>query len=473
MRCASPCSAVSIPSSRNRPFGRHPPCSGPLARRPVSIPSSRNRPFGRNGNGWPCGAACGLNPLIEESSIRTTVCSLVYASPYVSIPSSRNRPFGHELRLALGRRLLWLSQSPHRGIVHSDTNSHEHRRNPRAWSQSPHRGIVHSDPSRPACSARRAAGVSIPSSRNRPFGPTRRSLTPYARPSLNPLIEESSIRTEHRDRQPGARRRLNPLIEESSIRTTANQGNGLSSQCLNPLIEESSIRTDILGHSPSPRPLRLNPLIEESSIRTMTSSYMSPTASGLNPLIEESSIRTSRAHGAFPEVEARLNPLIEESSIRTATHQCRRQRYRDVSIPSSRNRPFGLSKVPGPTEAERKASQSPHRGIVHSDSRRGGRTSANASRLNPLIEESSIRTWIRACQRKTSMKSSQSPHRGIVHSDAKRRACAPSPPLSLNPLIEESSIRTTRAPRSVRTAASLNPLIEESSIRTRRGRVAS
>ncbi len=161
-----------------------------------------------------------------------------------------------------------MSQSPHRGIVHSDIMAELARTGGTAVSQSPHRGIVHSD-------------------------------------GTPPVVD------------PGRRRRLNPLIEESSIRTQ--------------WIMSELARTG----SQSP-------------------------------------------HRGI--VHSDVN--ITETLIRVAWQ-----------------------------------SQSPHRGIVHSDSRPLAPPRLSGPRLNPLIEESSIRTRPGPLERGPEPGRSQSPHRGIVHSD--------------------------------------------------------
>jgi hypothetical protein len=84
-----------------------------------------------------------LNPLIEESSCRTSRYGWPDTGHGVSIPSSRNRPVGRadkKQQTQDGKE----SQSPHRGIVLSDFRVYH------GWlvwsaSQSPHRGIVLSD----------------------------------------------------------------------------------------------------------------------------------------------------------------------------------------------------------------------------------------------------------------------------------------------------------------------------------------
>jgi hypothetical protein len=160
---------VSIPSSRNRLFGplqvRRPGCRD----RGVSIPSSRNRLFGQEGSGFTPTFRSSLNPLIEESSLRTPpmIRSMGQSGPslnplieesslrthdqllsarslLVSIPSSRNRLFGRYVVQGGLCQFSW-SQSPHRGIVSSDPKWAGCPNSLISLSQSPHRGIVSSD----------------------------------------------------------------------------------------------------------------------------------------------------------------------------------------------------------------------------------------------------------------------------------------------------------------------------------------
>ncbi len=214
----------------------------------VSIPSSRNRPFGLRGLELAHDADPRLNPLIEESSIRT------YALPG-------------------GAR-----QSP-------------------ARSQSPHRGIVHSDKPSNLRPLRRAPCVSIPSSRNRPFGP-------YGLP---------------RPRPPACG--LNPLIEESSIRT---QSCRQATWLLHGDVSIPSSRNRPFGHNDVARPSFLTHMQSQSPHRG---------------IVHSDSIRRWIAD----ELSRSLNPLIEESSIRTPSRGSAHDLLRSVSIPSSRNRPFGRS----------------------------------------------------------------------------------------------------------------------------------
>ncbi len=309
-----------------------------------------------------------LNPLIEESSIRTHArCARPQRSPRVSIPSSRNRPFGPSLPAAA---------SPGRY-------------------------------------------VSIPSSRNRPFGPmSRATWRPPAEERLNPLIEESSIRTLM---QPV--NAVGSAMSQSPHRGIVHSDLALGRRLLwIPVVSIPSSRNRPFGLNMA-RDLRINVLLSQSPHRGIVHSdrhVPAPRLRGrvrLNPLIEESSIRTTGPGTGARRRSASQSPHrgIVHSDIRIAWR--RQAESREVSIPSSRNRPFGQAIESSPA-------------------------TAGAMRLNPLIEESSIRT-LRPSATSATRLWSQSPHRGIVHSDTVVSPSDMAPAWRcLNPLIEESSIRT-------------------------------
>jgi len=108
----------------------------------------------------------------------------------------------------------------------------------------------------------------------------------------------------------------------------------------------------------------------------------------LNPLIEESSFRTNITMLDILDYTQCLNPLIEESSFRTRALPARMPKPRAVSIPSSRNRPFGLIAVCITCGAHVSIPSSRNRPF--GPARRWSSTTRFS--LNPLIEESSFRT---------------------------------------------------------------------------------